>query len=602
MRIDHGRASAALPACRWYASVSQSVLHLSLIERMACERAGLRFFFCAERTLGMRAARTFLLVVILSTIPLLPAQQQPADVMAALDKIFEPYSSRDTPGGAVAIARNGKIILSRAYGMADLEHGIANSPRTIFEAGSVSKQFTAAAVVLLALQGKLSLDDNVRKYVPEVPDYGTPITLRHLLTHSSGLRDWGSVESIAGWPRTTRVYTHAHVLDIVSRQRVLNFLPGNEHSYCNTGFNLLAIIVSRVSGMPFAEFTKKNLFDPLGMNRTQWRDDYRRIVRGRAIAYATQRQGKGFEMDMPLENVHGNGGLLTTVGDLLIWTENLETGKVGGPAFLEMMHRQGVLNSGQVITYASGLYVTSYRGIPEVSHTGSTAGYRAFLARYPKQHLAVAMLCNVGSITPAEVGHRIADLFLSIPAASKNNAETIRLSEAELSTKAGLYRNTVTGEPLHVVFVQGTLRLQRGASLRPVSSRSFRVGETDRLLSFEPVPDNGRLRIRDIRTGADDVIYEPTVEFSPKPEELSAFAGEYYSPDAETTLTVTVDNGGLQLRRRPDSRIALTPAYRDVFESSLGLIRFIRNVGGRVIQLSVRQDRVYDLRFERVAK
>jgi len=549
----------------------------------------------------MRTARIFLLVVILTIIPLLPAQQ-PADMPAGLDKIFERWNSKETPGGAVAVARDGRVILSRAYGMADLEHGIPNSTKTVFEAGSVSKQFTAAAIMLLVQQGKLSLDDNVRKYVPEVPDYGTLITLRHLLTHTSGLRDWGNVESIAGWPRTSRVYTHAHVLDIVSRQRALNFPPGNEHSYCNTGFNLLAIIVGRVSGISFAEFTKKYLFDPLGMSHTQWRDDYRRIVRGRAIAYVAQRQGNGFEMDMPFENVHGNGGLLTTVGDLLIWTENLETGKVGGPVFLEMMHRQGVLNNGKVITYASGLYITSYRGIPEVSHTGSTAGYRAFLARYPKQHLTVALLCNVGSITSADVGHRIADLFLPVPASRKSTAKTVTLPVAELSARAGLYRNTATGEPLRLVLVQGTLRLQRGGSLQPISSTSFRVGETDSLLTFEPVPGNSRPRIRDDRSGADEVIFEPVAEFSPKPEELAAFAGDYYSPDAETTLTAAVDNGSLQLRRRPDTRIALTPAYEDVFESSLGLIRFIRDAGGRITQLSVRQDRVYDLRFDRAAK
>jgi CubicO group peptidase (beta-lactamase class C family) len=197
----------------------------------------------------MKTARAFVLLLVLAVWPAILPAQQPPDAAARLDRIFERWNSKDTPGCAVAIARDGKIILSRAYGMADLEHDVANSTATIFEAGSVSKQFTAGSIVMLAQQGKLSLDDNVRKYVPEVPDYGTPITIRHLLTHTSGLRDWGNVASIAGWPRTTRVHTHAHVLDIVSRQRALNFPPGNEYSYCNTGFNLLAIIVGRVSGI-----------------------------------------------------------------------------------------------------------------------------------------------------------------------------------------------------------------------------------------------------------------------------------------------------------------------------------------------------------------
>ena len=211
-------------------------------------------------------------------------------------------------------------MLLKAYGMADLEHDVRNTPDTIFEAGSVSKQFTAMAVQLLASEGKLSLDDPVRKYIPELPDYGKPLTIRHMLSHTSGLRDWGSVESIAGWPRTTREYTHAHVLDIVSRQKSLNFDPGTKWSYSNTGFNLAAIIVSRVSGMSFAEFSKQRIFAPLGMTHTSWRDDHTRIVKGRAIAYSLD-NGE-YHIEMPFENVHGNGGLLTTVGDLLMWNEN----------------------------------------------------------------------------------------------------------------------------------------------------------------------------------------------------------------------------------------------------------------------------------------
>ncbi len=550
----------------------------------------------------MRIARALFVLVIL-IVPQLSPSQQPADPIVGLDKIFERWESRETPGGAVAVARNGRIILSRAYGMADLEHNIRNSPDTIFEAGSVSKQFTAAAVLLLVQQGKLSLDDDVRKHVPEVPDYGTPILIRHLLTHTSGLRDWGSVAGISGWPRTSRVHTHAHVLDIVSRQRALNFAPGAEHSYCNTGFNLLVIIVDRVSGMPFTEFTRKHIFEPLGMTRTQWRDDFKRIVKGRAIAYAARRQGGGFEMDMPFENVHGNGGLLTTVRDLLLWTENLETGKVGGPAFLEMMHQQGKLNNGKTITYASGLYVTSYKGIPEVSHTGSTAGYRAFLARYPKQRLAVALLMNVGSVTPGDVGHRIADLFLQTPAApAKTPAKPVTIPAAELSAQAGLYRNATTWEPLRLVLVEGVLRLQRGGTLQAVSNSEFRVGETDRVLRFEPSSGNSRPRIHDVRGGEEAVVYEPVPEFAPKPAELSAYEGEYYSPDAETALTAVADGDRLVLRRRPDTRLVLTPAYADVFESPLGLVRFLRDAGGRITQLSVRQDRVYDMRFDRTAK
>lgn len=278
---------------------------------------------------NLRVISAFLLVTLAPTG--VAAQQVPQAVAARVDAAFQRWSSAAAPGCAVGVSKDGQLSFARAYGMADLEHDVRNTPQTIFEAGSVSKQFTAAAVVMLALDGKLSLDDDVRKYLPEVPEYGRTIRIRHLLNHTSGLRDWGSVAGISGWGRGVRVHNHAHVLDIVSRQRALNFDPGHEYSYSNTGFNLLAVIVERVSGMSFADFSRQRIFEPVGMKHTQWRDDYTRIVKGRAQAYS--QRGNSFAVDMPFENVHGNGGLLTTVEDLLIWTENLETGPRRRAAF-----------------------------------------------------------------------------------------------------------------------------------------------------------------------------------------------------------------------------------------------------------------------------
>ena len=211
----------------------------------------------------------------------------PADRAGRVDAVFAKYNPA-TPGCAVGVAEHGKPALTKGYGSADLEHDVRITPDTIFEAGSVSKQFTAASILLLARDGRLSIDDPARKYIPELPDYGKPLTIRHMLNHTSGLRDWGSVAAIGGWPRGTRVHTHANVLEIVSRQESLNFPPGTRWSYTNTGFNLAAIIVERVSGKSFQDFTHERLFAPLGMTQTSWRDDYTRIVKGRAIAYDEQ--------------------------------------------------------------------------------------------------------------------------------------------------------------------------------------------------------------------------------------------------------------------------------------------------------------------------
>src|SRR5688572_8333853 len=349
------------------------------------------------------------IVIVAVLLPAISWAQAPADAAARVDQVFARWNSRETPGCAVGVARNGETILSRAYGMADLERDVPATPATIYEAGSVSKQFTAAAITLLALQGRLSVDDEVRKYIPELPDYGTPIRIRHLMTHTSGIRDWGSVASIAGWGRSVRSHTHDHVIDILSRQRALNFTPGAQYSYSNSGYNLQAVIVERVSGMPFTEFSRRYIFEPLGLRNTQWRDDHTRIVKGRSIAYDVS--GDDFVIDNPIEDVHGNGGLLTTVGDLLIWNEHLNTGeKLGGRAFVDAMHRQGVLNDGSQISYASGLQVGTAGGVRRISHTGSTSGFRAFLARYPDQKLSVALLCNVGAVNPGTMGQDVANV------------------------------------------------------------------------------------------------------------------------------------------------------------------------------------------------
>jgi CubicO group peptidase (beta-lactamase class C family) len=532
---------------------------------------------------------------------------------AAVDGIFERWDSELTPGCVVAADLTGERVLSRAYGMADLEHGIPNRPETILEAGSVSKQFAAASVVLLALDGALSLDDDVRRHVPEVPDYGAPITIRHLLNHTSGLRDWGAVAALSGWGRNDRTHDHAHVLDIIARQTALNYPPGDAYSYTNSGYNLLAVIVERVSGTSFADFSRDRIFEPLGLHSTQWRDDYQRLVPGRATAYSPR--GDGFRINQPIEHVHGNGGLLTTVGDLLRWDRALASGELGGPRFVELMHEQGVLNAGREISYASGVQVGSRRGVPEVSHTGATSGYRAFLGRYPDQQLSVALLCNVSAANPGGLGGEVADLFLEELAPAWERPEPpagIALSRAELEEKAGLYRDAVTGEPLRLVVEEegdSVLRIEDGSRLIPVSPATFQVGNGDRTFDFERSPELERPRIRvtirvTIREADEPALevaaYEPVEAFAPTADHLAVYAGTFHSDDAEATLRVAVETDALVVHRRPDTRITLTPVYEDVFRSGMGLVRFHRDGSGTVTGIGLRQARVHDIRFQRI--
>ncbi|MCC7186341.1 MAG: beta-lactamase family protein [Acidobacteria bacterium] len=354
-----------------------------------------------------------------------PAQTAPAQ--AAVDKVFAAWNT-STPGCAIGVAENGVPVLQRAYGMADLEHAAPNTPDTIFEAGSVSKQFTAAAMILLARDGKVSLDDDVRKYVPELPAYQAPVTIRHMLSHTSGLRDWGSLAGIAGMPRGSRVYTHGHVVDLLSRQTTLNFAPGTRWSYSNSGYNLAAVIIARVSGMSFAEFSRTRLFQPLGLTRTSWRDDYARVIPGRAIGYSMS-FGR-FVQDMPFENVHGNGGLLTTVGDLLKWQAALTSGPLKGAALADEQQTLAKLNDGRELHYGLGVFRGTYKGVPEVYHSGATAGYRAFLTEYPSAKLTIAVLCNAGNAAPATFVRAVSDLYLGDKANANAPRSTV-LPEAE---------------------------------------------------------------------------------------------------------------------------------------------------------------------------
>ena len=526
--------------------------------------------------------------------------QPPSEAGARVDEIFAQWDSPESPGCALSVSQGGSPLLSRAWGMADLEHGIPNTPSTIFEGGSLAKQFTSGAVVLLALDGALSLDDDVRKYIPEVPDYGAPVTLRRLMTHTSGMRDWGSVASISGWGRGERSHRHAHVLDIVSRQSALNFEPGHEYSYSNTGYNLLAVVVDRVSGMPFAEFSRERIFEPLGMSDTQWRDDYRRIVPRRSTAYSAA--DDGFLINRPIEYVHGNGGILSTVGDLQTWNAALTDGRLGGEEFVRMMHDQATLNDGRTIAYAGGLQVRTFAGVPSVTHTGSTAGYRGFIGRYPDQQLSIGILCNVGNANPGALGGQVARVFLGDAASpDPEPAEGMSLPEEELEAKAGLYREVDTGDPLRITLEDGALRLG-GQPLVANSASEFQVGASERRLVFEAAGDGGRPTIDEYTGEYYDNSFAPVEEFAPDAAALEAYAGVYHSDDAETTLVVGVEDGRLVARRRPDARFELEPVYEDAFNAgSLGRIRFDRGLDGRANALGLRQGRVYDMRFQRVA-
>ncbi len=524
--------------------------------------------------------------------------------LAALDAVFADHGAPDGPGCAFAVSRDGQQVMTRAYGMANLEWDIPNTPETVFEPGSVSKQFTAAATILLHVDGRIDLDDDIREYFPEMPDYGEPITVRMLIHHTSGLRDWGSVAGIEGWARTTRIHTHKHALDIASRQRALNYEPGQYYSYTNTGYNLQAMLVERVTGQTFDEFSQERIFQPLGMTKTQWRDDFTEIVEERSVGY---RRGEDDEwhMLMPFENVHGNGGLLTTVADLLKFTHNLDTGEVGGPEFIRLMHEQGTLDSGRQISYAGGLFVGEYKGVREVQHSGGTAAYRGFLTRFPDHGLAVSVMCNAAQANPGGLARSVAELYLA-DAVSEEVAEDPARADvdpAAVAALAGGYRDTRTGQFMRLTADGASLRLGGGLGGMQLAARSDTefASAAGVSITFEGTADGGARPAATMNTPvADGVRIEPVGAFEPTAADLAAYVGTYRSDEAEVTYRVEVEDGALVLKDRYGDGESLAPVYPDAFTQGGSTFIFHRDGTGRITQASLSQGRVWDLRFERV--
>lgn len=422
----------------------------------------------------------FTLPLLAALIPAITLAATP-DQTKEVDSWFSHFD-KTTPGCVVGVEQGGKRILTKAYGMADLESGRPITPDTIFEAGSVSKQFTAASIAVLASQGKLSLDDQARKYLPELPDYGVPLTLRHLLHHTSGVKEWSDIVELQGWPRTTRSISETYAAQAIFRQRSLNFTPGAEYLYSNSNFVLLMLVVERVSGQSLEAFTRENLFLPAGMTHSAWRGDFTRIVPGRAQAYELDGAG-GWRLNMPFENVIGHAGLLTTVGDLLAWNRALSHPPAAFAAWVPMMTEDMRLTDGKPAGYALGLSVGPVNGDKAISHTGSTAGYRAFIGRFPDQDLSLVTMCNAATVNNGIQSAKLESVFSKTaklqpaPAPKPQPASDWQPSAENLAGLAGRFHSDEVDGDLTAKVTDGKLVLESSSGhtipLRPLTAGKF---------------------------------------------------------------------------------------------------------------------------------
>jgi CubicO group peptidase (beta-lactamase class C family) len=387
---------------------------------------------------------------------------------AAVDEVFADLTKPGSPGCALGVYREGTILYTKGYGLANLEENVPITPQSVFDIGSTSKQFTAASILLLEKQGKLSVNDDVRKYIPELPDYGPKITVLHLLNHTSGLRDYLTLMELAGI-NTDGVTTDEDALQIIARQKALNFAPGSDWLYSNTGFFLLSVIVKRASGRTLREFAAENIFTPLEMIRTQYRDDHTSLIANRAMAYDPNERG-GFTLNVSYFEQTGDGAVHTSVEDLQKWDENFFTAQIGGKEFLAELQQQGKLANGKILDYAKGLFLRDYRGLPTIRHGGSWGGYRAELLRFPQQHFSVACLCNLGSARPGERAERVSDIYLGSlmrPKEEKKEAgkqpeeqkKPLPLTAEQLNSYVGDYWSTELGVAYRLGIADGGLRM-----------------------------------------------------------------------------------------------------------------------------------------------
>ncbi len=536
----------------------------------------------------------------LTLVGSVPAAELPAEDAAELVRLFARIDRDDTPGAVVAIARDGEPVFVRGYGMANLEHDVRLTAETRSETGSVAKQFTAAAVTLLAVRGKLSLDDRLKRFLPELPACADEVTLRQMLTHTSGLRDMHGLFDLLGRPTYAAPHENTELLEIMTRQRELNFPAGTEYAYSNTAFVLLTFVVERASGRPFAEFCRDEIFAPRGMIDTEWRTQFSKIIKGRASAYSLERGGT-FRTDLPYSNIHGSGGLVTTVGDLLRWNASFDGATGEWAEVVRQMQEPGKLRDGTPIENGLGLRIGTYRGVPEVSHSGATAGYSTYLARFPSLGLSVAILSNLAGIDAGAQTYRIIDAIGGPELAPVVKPARVVLTPAQVQAHAGLYRS-----PQHDMLAQvtavGDRLLINGAEAVPTGPHSFVGTVLGTKYEFDLVRD-GRPRRLAFTSNRIARRYTAVLAAAPEKEKLADYVGDYRSPELDVTLPVTVQGGVLKIRIHPAPAQTAEPTFADGFWLGRAWhVTFTRDVGGRVDGLVATNalGRCRRVRFERL--
>ena len=542
------------------------------------------------------------LLVIAASALLSPTTLLAQDKTAEIDKIFE-WATATTPGCACAVTQNGKVIINRGYGSADLERGTPITPDTRFDAGSLQKQFAAASILLLVEEKRISLSDDVHKHIPELPDYGHKVTIDNMLTHTSGIRDWTGLLNLSS--------EKVDALTAILRQRGLNFVPGEEWGYSNSNYVLAKEIVSRVSGMPFSEFSRTRLFEPLGMKSSSYHENMRDVVPNRAIAY--QKGKDGYKMAMLMDEERGGGGLLTTAGDLLIWEDALAKNRLG-KFVSEKLHERTTLSNGRKLEYCRGIIVDTQRNVTFYWHSGSADGYKSMLVRFPGEDLSIAIMCNSGDGTDrADFAMTIFETLVPRAAGETDDDPTppvaikgVDAGTLDLTSRIGLFLRETDGEPLELAMKGPNLSVAGGPALVAQSKDRFkRWGNSTQFMSA----DEFELRF----VSADELElksmegkvarYRRAHPLTPTADELKSLAGRYQSEELNTVFVFAPGDGALSgyVEHMGAGRsLAFKPIERDTYQFSRMVLRFQRDKSGKVVGLDYSNPAMRHVQFTRL--
>lgn len=554
-----------------------------------------------------------LLLSICITVSSVSAQPLSNEQSKRIDSVFAEFSRPGSPGCALGLYQRGKMLYTKGYGLANIENNVPITPGTAFDIGSTSKQFTAASLVLLQQQGKVSLQDDVSTFFPELPDYGKRITVRNLLNHTSGLRDYVGLLIMQGHD-IDDVTTADQALRLVMEQRNLDFPTGEKMLYSNTGYFLSSQIVEQVSGQSQRDFAAQNIFAPLGMVHTSYVDDHTLLVTNRAVGYSPGEDGT-FRRDVSYWEQNGDGGVFTTVEDLLLWDENFYNPRVGGPMLASALLEPGMLDNGETLDYALGLMFDSSEGTPTVLHGGAWGGYRAELVRVPSEHTSVAVLCNCANADPTLMAYQILHILLPERFPQSFQEEEADTDHDELAAVPfdpvlfeqyeGDYELEVQPGFILTVERDGNLYTTRATGQEPVeilplSDTTFALVGVEATLTFHREHD-GTVNGITLHQGGEYYAarVEPTVLSE---DQLREYVGVYYSPELGIRYMLNIADGTLTLHHPAFDAADMMPAGADLFNGSqwyASTVEFLRNDDGSVEAMSISAGRVRGLVFVR---